>query len=96
MRGQHEYFSKGDNVWQVDESRMKIVAELAEAMTLFCEAECIYHEAEFEEDFKTYRNWRFKNKPDVIVSYESINEDAMSAKNAFASYFIEHYGNWWD
>lgn len=96
MQGQYEYFIKGDNVWQIDKTRLEAADSLAEAMTLFCEAQYIEEEAQFEDNYETYINWRFHGKPVEVVDNASIAKDAQNAKIAFVIYFIKHYNEWWD
>ena len=71
IRHMHEYYSAGNNVYQVDESRLKIVEELKQALDIqeeikFAEMDAdfksIYKELELYEKLysfigKNIRNW---------------------------------------
>lgn len=96
MQNQYEYFIKGDNVWQADETRLEVASELAEAMTLFCEAEYLETEAWLEKNYETYSNWRFNGKSSEPITPSTIHQDAEEARLAFVIYFAKHCEKWWD
>ena len=97
IRHMYEYYSNGDNVYQVDESRLQIVEQLKYVLDLHCELEHLY------DNFSSA----------VIIENadgsHSICRDEESTKKLLAtaeretllykeiySYIGEHIQSWWD
>lgn len=80
IKHMHEYYSTGNNVWQIDESRLQIVEQLKHVLDLQAEIERM--EDDYPDDYK-----------DKVLEYEKKEQDLYEE---LYSYIGEYLRWWWD
>lgn len=104
----HEYYSAGNNVWQVDESRLKIVEQLQRILDLESELEKIDSddcgiESTFDDDDKITQELEKKTSKLYGEVYHSIGERTQEREKKINKLYEEIYSSigrniryWWD
>lgn len=80
IKHMHEYYSAGNNVWQIDESRLQIVEQLKHALDLQAEIERM--EDDYPDDYK-----------DKVLEYVKKEQELYEE---FYSYIGKYLRWWWD
>ena len=98
VRHMYEYYEAGNNVWQVDEERLKTVAELKHVLDLQEELDGLfdkYHPeitAQFTEDGKL----RIIEDEDSERRSDEMFERKDELYKEIYCYIAEHLRGWWD
>lgn len=80
IKHMHEYYSAGNNVWQVDESRLQIVTQLRHILDLDVKIERM--ENDYPDDYK-----------DKVLEYDKKEQELYEE---LYSYIGKYLRWWWD
>lgn len=89
IKHMHEYYSAGNNVWQIDESRLQIVEQLKHALDLQAEIEQM-------EDDEYYVDCVYENdtlNKDKMLEYEKKEQELYEELYGHISKYLKW---WWD
>ena len=89
IKHMHEYYSAGNNVWQIDESRLQIVEQLKHALDLQAEIERM-------EDDEYYVDCVYENdtlNKDKMLKYEKKEQELYDELYSHIGKYLKW---WWD
>ena len=89
IKHMHEYYSAGNNVWQIDESRLQIVEQLKHVLDLQAEIERM-------EDDEHYVDCVYENdtlNKDKMLEYEKKEQELYEELYGHISKYLKW---WWD
>ncbi len=97
VRHMHEYYKAGNNVWQVDESRLQIVDELKHVLDLDYELDHLFDDlpsptATFNDD----GTLTLSSTPESHAAWDKAYEREDEIYKEIYTYIGEHLRGWWD
>ena len=97
VRHMYEYYKAGNNVWQVDESRLQIVDELKHVLDLDYELDHLFDDIPApEEKFNDDGTLTLISTPERSAAWDKAYEREDEIYKEIYTYIGEHLRGWWD
>ena len=94
IRHMYEYYVAGNNVWQTEESKEPIVAELKHVLDLDAELHTMWDG--YINCEREYCNASISEKPDVIDKVNDFRKREEELYKEIYEYIGQHMLGWWD